>query len=116
MMCARLSLVMILLAAMTMDHSHRFEPTPDGGVIVMEREVDDPAAVMRIRRHIKEIARLFTAGDFRLPPGFDRPQEVPGRRVRTDRGSQVKETAHPLLRGAKDGISSRDPKAVEGIQ
>ena len=36
--------------------SHRFEPLPDGGRIVLRRDVDDPAGVARIREHMSYIA------------------------------------------------------------
>jgi hypothetical protein len=101
-----------------MDHSHRFISTPDGGRIVMQRNIrdtDDSAAVARIREHIKEIARLFTAGDFRLPPGVMSPHEVPGTGVMAAKRAGISYMAHALPRGAEVVISSRDAAAIDAI-
>jgi hypothetical protein len=129
-MCARSSLAIIFVAAcagvpaasqmssgpaMKMDHSHRFVLSPGGGQILMQRASEDAARVADIRRHIEDIARLFAAGDFRLPPGVDRSQEVPGTRTMTERLAQITVVAKRLPRGAEVVISSRDPKAVEAI-
>lgn len=101
--------------AMAMDHSHEFETTPGGGRIVMQRESEDAERVTQLRGHLKQIATLFTAGDFRLPPGVHRSQEVPGTRVMNDRRSKIKFTARSLPRGSSVVISSADPKAIGAI-
>jgi hypothetical protein len=104
--------------AMKMDHSHRFISTHDGGHIVMQRDArdaDDSAAVARIRQHIKEIAGLFAAGDFRLPPGVESPHEVPGTRVMAVKSTAISYLARPLPRGAEVVISSRDASAIHAI-
>jgi hypothetical protein len=101
--------------AVAMDHSHRFEPTPDGGLIVMQRSSDDLKRVAQIRSHIAEIVKLFTSGDFRLPPGVDPSKEVPGTTVMKERLSKIKFTAQPLPRGSEVVITSADPKAIAGI-
>ncbi len=101
---------------MIMDHSHEFELTPDGGFIEMQRESEDAERVRQIRLHIDEIARLFKAGDFRLPPGADRAQEVPGIRMMKGRLSKITFTPTPLPLGARLVITSRDAVAREAIQ
>jgi hypothetical protein len=103
---------------MKMDHSHRFIPTPDGGRIVMQRDIrdtDDSAAVARIRQHIKEITRLFTAGDFRLPPGIMSLHEVPWTDVMAAKRTAISYMARALPRGAEVVISSRAPAAIDAI-
>jgi hypothetical protein len=99
----------------TMDHSHEFVTTPKLGRIVMQRESDDAERVARLRAHLAEIARLFTAGDFRLPPGTNRTQEVPGVRVMNERHARITFTARPLPRGSSVVISSADRAAVAAI-
>src|SRR5918993_2848595 len=49
--------------------SHVFEPLPDGGRIVLQRDAADSAGTAVIRAHLDRIAAAFAAGDFRLP-GF----------------------------------------------
>ncbi len=81
----------------------------------MQRESDDAERVARLRAHLAEIARLFIAGDFRLPPGTNRTQEVPGVRVMNERHARITFTARPLPRGSSVVISSADPEAVAAI-
>ena len=101
--------------AMAMDHSHDFEATPDGGFIAMQRATEDTERVAQIRRHIEDIARLFASGDFRLPPGSDQAQEVPGARVMKQALSNIRFTAQPIPRGSELVISSADSKAIAAI-
>jgi hypothetical protein len=101
---------------MIMDHSHEFELTPDGGFIQMQRESEDAERVRQIRLHIEDIARLFKAGDFRLPPGTDYAKEVPGTRMMKERLSKITFTSTPLPLGARLAITSGDSAAREAIQ
>ena len=64
--------------------SHHFEDRPDGGRIELQRDVEDSAGVAQIRRHMREIAAAFSAGDFRIP-GFVHDMEVPGTPVMSER-------------------------------
>src|SRR5688572_13318336 len=57
--------------------SHVFESLPDGGRIVLQRDVDDSAGTATIRAHLQHIAQAFPAGDFRLP-GLVHARTVPG--------------------------------------
>lgn len=47
--------------------THVFESLPDGGRIILQREVSDSIGTATIRAHLQHIAQAFAAGDFRLP-------------------------------------------------
>jgi hypothetical protein len=103
---------------MRMDHSHEFVATPEGGRIVMQRDAraaEDSGAVAKIRDHIADIARRFTTGDFRLPPGGASAAAVPGTDVMTAKRDVITYAARPLARGAEVVITSRDPEAIKGV-
>jgi len=93
---------------------HVFEPLPDGGRIALERSVDDSMGAAQIRRHMRMIARQFTAGDFRLP-GIVHDREVPGTRVMAERRASISYTVEPLPRGGAVRVRSSDPAAVQAI-
>jgi hypothetical protein len=46
---------------------HGFESLPDGGRIVLVRNVDDSAGVARVQNHLRDMQRAFGAGDFSMP-------------------------------------------------
>jgi hypothetical protein len=103
---------------MEMDHSHRFILTRNGGRIAMQRYTSyapDSAAVARLRQHIEEIAQLFVAGDFRLPPGAVSSHEAPGTRMMAAKVAAIRYAARSLPRGAEVVISSRDASAIDAI-
>jgi hypothetical protein len=94
--------------------THRFEPLPDGGRIVLQRDTTDPAGTAVIRAHMERIAGAFTAGDFRLP-GFVHAREVPGTAVMTARRGAITYTADTLPRGGQLRIRAADPEAVRAV-
>jgi hypothetical protein len=94
--------------------SHRFEPLPDGGRIVLQRDADDSAGAAVIRTHMARIAAAFAAGDFRLP-GFVHAREVPGTEVMATRHSVIGYTADTLPRGGLVRIRTTDPEAVRAV-
>lgn len=94
--------------------SHVFEPLADGGRIELQRDADDSAGTVQIRRHMNQIAAQFTAGDFHLP-GYVHAQSVPGTAVMTARRSSISYTVESLPRGAAVRVSSDDPAAVQAI-
>jgi len=47
--------------------AHRFDALADGGRIELRRDRDDSAGTARIREHMRDIARVFAAGDFGTP-------------------------------------------------
>jgi hypothetical protein len=94
--------------------SHVFEPLPDGGRIVLQRDADDPEGTARIREHLAGIAQAFAAGDFRLP-GFVHAREVPGTAVMRARRGAITYAAAPLPRGGEVRITTTDPGAVRAV-
>jgi hypothetical protein len=94
--------------------SHVFEDLPDGGRIVLRRDVEDPAGVAQIRSHMQDIATRFAAGDFTLPAVVhERP--VPGTDVMAARRDAIRYVADTLDRGAQVRISTSDTAAVRAI-
>ena len=68
---------------------HHFEPLPDGGRIMLQRDAADTAGTTAIREHLKDIAMRFRAGDFAIP-GFVHAQQVPGTPVMAARRSAIR--------------------------
>jgi hypothetical protein len=93
---------------------HVFEPLPDGGRIALERDVPDSEGADRIRRHMREIAKRFAAGDFRLP-GFVHARAVPGTEIMAARRAAIAYAVDTLPRGAALRIRSADSTAVRAI-
>jgi hypothetical protein len=104
-------------AAMGVDQytsRHKFEPSPDGGSIALQRDTSDTAGVSRIRAHMRQIASAFGRGDFTLP-GFVHAREVPGTRVMRARRSAIRYTADTIAGGAVLRLTSPDSEAVAAI-
>jgi hypothetical protein len=94
--------------------AHVFEPLPDGGRIVLQRDSVDPAGTATIRAHMEDIAVRFAGGDFSLP-GFVHAQPVPGTAVMAARRSVIRYQADTLPRGAEVRIRSDDAAAIAAI-
>jgi len=94
--------------------AHVFEPLPDGGRIVLQRDSVDPAGTATIRAHMADIADRFARGDFSLP-GFVHAQEVPGTAVMAARRSVIQYRADTLPRGAEVRIRTDDAAAIAAI-
>ena len=94
--------------------AHVFEPLPDGGRIVLQREVDDPSGVATIRAHMTDIARRFASGDFSLP-GFVHAQTVPGTAIMVERRSLIEYVADTLPRGGEVRIWTSDAGAIAAV-
>jgi hypothetical protein len=94
--------------------SHVFEPLPDGGRIVLQRDAADSTGTAVIREHMGRIAAAFAAGDFRLP-GFVHAQEVPGTATMAARRGAITYTADTLPRGGEVRIHTADPEAVRAV-
>ena len=104
-------------AAMGVDQytsAHVFEPLPDGGRIVLQRDSVDPAGTATIRAHMEDIAVRFARGDFTLP-GFVHAQPVPGTAVMAARRSLIRYRADTLPRGGEVRIRSDDATAIAAI-
>jgi hypothetical protein len=94
--------------------AHVFEPLPDGGRIVLQREVDDSSGVATIRAHMADITTRFTSGDFSLP-GFVHAQTVPGTTVMAERHALIEYAADTLPRGGEVRIRTTDAGAIAAI-
>jgi hypothetical protein len=94
--------------------AHRFEPLPDGGRIVLQRDAEDSAGAATIPAHLKDIAGRFGRGDFSLP-GFVHAGVVPGTAVMTERRALIEYRADTLPRGGEVRILSSDPAAISAI-
>jgi hypothetical protein len=95
--------------------AHRFEPLPDGGRIVLQRDSADSAGEATIRAHMKTIAAAFSAGDFTSPEFVHATDSVPGTAVMTRLKNEITYTASDLSRGGQVRIVTRNPEAVKAI-
>jgi hypothetical protein len=94
--------------------THKFDASPDGGRIELQRDVDDTAGVSTIRAHLNGIAQAFRSGDF-TTPAFVHMQEVPGTRVMAAKRGAITYTYRDLPRGGELRIVTKDPEAVVAI-
>jgi hypothetical protein len=104
-------------AAMGVDQytsSHVFESLPDGGRIVLRRDVADSAGVAAIRAHMRDIAERFAKGDFAIP-GFVHGKEVPGTLIMAERRDRIRYVADTIPRGGQVRIVTTDPASLEAI-
>jgi hypothetical protein len=93
---------------------HVFEPLPDGGRIALQRDVADSEGAAQIRRHMREIAGRFAAGDFTLP-GFVHARVVPGTEIMAARRAVIAYAVDSLPRGAALRIRTADSTAIRAI-
>jgi hypothetical protein len=94
--------------------AHKFEQLPDGGRIELQREAEDPAGVSQIRKHLREIAVAFRAGDFRTP-AMVHDMKVPGTDVMAARKSEIRYEFRELPRGGEVRILTTDLEAVRAV-
>jgi len=94
--------------------SHVFEPLPDGGRIVLQRDSIDSAGTAIIRAHLQDIAARFQNGDFTIP-GFVHAQTVPGTDIMAAHAADIRYVVDTLPRGGQVRITTTDPAAVEAI-
>ncbi len=94
--------------------SHVFELLPDGGRIVLQRDVPDSAGVAAIRAHMQMIAERFAAGDFAIP-GFVHAQTVPGTAVMAARRDRISYAAGTVPNGGEVRITTTDPEALAAV-
>jgi hypothetical protein len=93
---------------------HRFDPLPDGGRIVLQRDATDTAGTTAIRQHLQDIAMRFRAGDFAIP-GFVHAQQVPGTPVMAAKRAAIRYVFHPLSGGGEVRIVTHDSTAVTAV-
>jgi hypothetical protein len=94
--------------------SHGFQSLPDGGRIVLVRDINDTAGVARIRAHLRDMQRAFGAGDFSMPM-FIHMKTVPGVSVMAARHDLITYTASALPGGAALRIVTTDSAALTAI-
>ena len=94
--------------------AHVFEPLPNGGRIVLQREVNDSAGTATIRAHMADIAGRFSRGDFSLP-GLVHARAVPGTDVMAARRSLIRYVADTLPRGGEVRIITSDSLAIAAV-
>ncbi len=94
---------------------HVFEPLPDGGRIVLQREVEDSVGTETIRAHMDTIAAAFSTGDFAIPGFVHSTAEVPGTGEMKALRSEITYTPRDLPRGAEVVITTNNPKAIAAI-
>jgi hypothetical protein len=93
---------------------HRFDALPDGGRVELQRAVDDSAGVAQIRRHLREVATAFAAGDF-TTPAFVHARDVPGTAVMAARREAISYEVRDLPRGAELRITTHDTDALRAV-
>ena len=95
--------------------AHVFEDLEDGGRIVLDADrASDTAAIATIRRHMRDIATAFRAGDFARP--FEvHAQVVPGTSVMAARRSEITYEPSDRPRGAEVRMRTTDPAALAAI-
>jgi hypothetical protein len=94
--------------------AHQFQSLPDGGRIELQRDRDDSVGTAAIRAHLRQIARAFSAGDFRAPFAVH-DDTVPGVPVLRARRSAISYDVSDLPRGAELRIHSNDAVAIDAI-
>jgi hypothetical protein len=94
--------------------THKFDATPTGGRIELQRDTADAAGVAQIRAHMRDVAKAFAAGDFSTP-GFVHMQNVPGTKVMREKASAIRYEPHDLPRGAELLIRTKDSAAIAAI-
>lgn len=94
--------------------THKFDVTPDGGRIQLQRDSNDSLGVAQIRAHMKLIQHAFEAGDFSTP-AFVHARDMPGTAVMTRKRNAIKYAYADLPLGGEVIITSPDPEAVKAI-
>jgi hypothetical protein len=94
--------------------THIFEPLPDGGRIVLRRDVADSAGVETIRAHMRLIATRFAGGDFTIP-GMVHAQQVPGTDVMARLRDRIEYEADTIAGGGQVRITTTDQEAVAAV-
>ena len=95
--------------------AHVFEDFADGGRVVLDADsASDTAAIGAIRRHMRDIAAAFRAGDFAKPFQVH-AQVVPGTSVMTARRTAITYEATDRPRGGEVRIRTTDPEAIAAV-
>lgn len=94
--------------------AHKFDITPDGGRIQLQRDSNDSLGVAQIRAHMKLIQHAFQAGDFSTP-AFVHARDMPGTAVMSRKRSAITYSYADLPLGGEVRLTSSDPEAIAAI-
>lgn len=95
--------------------THHFLLARDGGVIQVEvNEPDDAANRDKIRAHLKHIAGMFSAGNFRIPM-LVHDRVPPGVVTMEQRQAQIRFAYEESARGGRVRLSTADPAALAAV-
>ena len=93
---------------------HEFVVKPDGGDIVLERQIHEDLGINQIRSHLLLISRSFARGDFSIP-GFVHEKPASGTVVMAQRANRITYTVEDLPHGGVVHIRTNDPDALKAI-
>ena len=93
---------------------HQFVVTPDGGDIVLERQIHEDLGINQIRAHLLLISRSFARGDFSIP-GFVHEKPASGTVIMAQRADQITYSVEDLPHGGVVHIRTSDPEALKAI-
>jgi hypothetical protein len=97
------------------DSVHHFLLRPDGGVIRLEvKDAANDEGRGRVRQHLRQIARAFSAADFSVPM-FVHDQTPPGVDVMKARSSSIRYRYAATRRGGEVRITTPDAEALSAI-
>ena len=95
--------------------AHVFEDLPDGGRIVLDRaDPADTTDIATIRRHMRDIAAAFRAGDFAQPFQVHAHQ-VPGTEAMAARRAALTYAVLNRPRGAEVRITASDQETIRAV-
>jgi len=94
--------------------THKFDATPTGGRIELQRDTIDAAGIAQIRAHMRDIAKAFAGGDFSIP-GMVHAQDVPGTKVMRAKRARIRYEPRDLPRGGEVVIETKDSAAIAAI-
>jgi hypothetical protein len=93
---------------------HQFVSQPDGGDIILERQIHEDMGINQIRAHLLLISRSFARGDFTLP-GFVHEKPVPGTVMMAQLADRIVYTVEDLPHGGVVHMRTTDPDALKAI-
>ena len=94
---------------------HVFEPLPDGGRIVLQREASDSVGVAAIRAHMDTISKSFANGDFAVPGFVHATGDVPGTAAMRRLKAEITYKPQDLPGGAQVVMATKNSQAISAI-
>jgi hypothetical protein len=95
---------------------HTFAAATQGGSIqVVAKDPKDATTISQIRSHLRDIAKLFKAGDFSKPL-FIHARTPPGTDVMTARRADIDYRSEEIPAGGRLSVASANVEAVAAIQ